>query len=106
MVVFALLLQAQTKDEPYQTKSLASEAIKNVKVETSGGSISVTGVSNSEAQIEVYIRGNNGKDKNLSKEEIQKRLAEYYDLTISVSNNKLTAIAKPKAAKYGLEKRA
>jgi hypothetical protein len=96
MVVFALLLQAQTNDEPYQTKSLASEAIKNVKVETSGGSISVTGVSNSEARIEVYIRGNNGKDKNLSKEEIQKRLDEYYDLNISVSNNKVTAIAKPK----------
>lgn len=92
----ALLIQAQSKDEPYQTKSLASESIKNVKVETSGGSISVTGVSNSEARIEVYIRGNNGRENELTKEEIQKRLAEDYELTISVSNNKVTAIAKPK----------
>ena len=96
MAVFALLLQAQTQDEPYQTKSLANDAIKNVEVQTSGGSISVTGGSNAEARIEVYIRGNNGRDNNLSKEEIQKRLDEYYSLTISVSNNKLTAIAKPK----------
>ena len=96
LLFFALLSQAQTKEEPYQTKSLSGDAIKNVKVETSGGSISVTGVSNAEAKIEVYIRGNNGKDKDLTKEEIQKRLNESYDLSISVSNNKLTAIAKQK----------
>lgn len=87
---------AQSNDQPYQTKSLSNEAIKNVKVETSGGSISVTGGAASEARIEVYIRGNNGKDNSLSKDEIATRLAEYYDLSITTSNNKLTAIAKPK----------
>lgn len=91
-----LLSTAQSKEEPYQTKSLTNEAIKNVKVETSGGSISVAAVSNSEARIEVYVRANNNRENNLTKEEIQKRLNEDYDLTISVSNNKLTAIAKPK----------
>ena len=96
MLVFALVLRAQTNEEPYQTKSLANEAIKNIKVETSGGSIAVSGVASSESRIEVYIRGNNGRDKNLSKEEIQKRLDEDYNLSIAVSNNKLTAIAKPK----------
>jgi hypothetical protein len=90
------LLQAQSKEEPYQTKSLANESIKNIKVETSGGSISVTGGSNSEAKIEVYVRANNGRDNTLTKDEIKKRLEEYYDLTISVSSNKLTAIAKPR----------
>lgn len=93
---FVFSIQAQTEGEPYQTKSLSSESIKNIKVETSGGSISVTGGSNSEARIEVYVRGNNGRESVLSKEEIQKRLSEDYDLNISVSNNKLTAIAKPK----------
>lgn len=98
---FALLsttfyVSAQSDEKPYQTKSLSAEAIKNVKVETSGGSISVTGGKGSEARIEVYIRGNNGRDNVLSKEEIDKRLAEYYDLNISTSNNKLTAIAKTK----------
>jgi hypothetical protein len=96
IAVTALLSQAQSKEEPYQTKSLANEAIKKVKVETSGGSISVAGVNNSEARIEVYVRANNSKENDLSKDEIQKRLNEDYDLTISVSNNKVTAIAKPK----------
>lgn len=99
-----LLMHAQSNDVPYQTKSLANESIKNVKVETSGGSISVTGGSSSEARIEVYIRANNGRDNTLSKEEIEKRLAEDYELTISVSNNKLTAIAKPKHWKMNWKK--
>ena len=94
MIISGLMLRAQ-KDEPYQTKSLADQSIKNVEAKTSGGSISVTGVNSSEAKIEVYVRGNNSKD-NLTKEEIQKRLSEDYELTVSVSNNKLTAIAKPK----------
>ena len=85
---------AQNK-EPYMTKSLSGESVKNTEVQTSGGSISVTGVSAAgETKVEVYISGNNGKNE-ISKEEIQKRLAQY-DLNVSVSNNKLTAIAKPK----------
>ncbi|GEO09204.1 DUF4097 family beta strand repeat-containing protein [Segetibacter aerophilus] len=89
-------LYAQDKNEtPYMTKSLSGDAIKNVEVKTSGGSISVTGANPSESRIEVYIHGNNGKN-DLSKEEIQQRLNENYDLDVSVSNNKVTAIAKPK----------
>ena len=85
---------AQNK-EPYMTKSLSGESVKNTEVQTSGGSISVTGVNAAaETKVEVYISGNNGKNE-ISKEEIQKRL-EQYDLNVSVSNNKLTAIAKPK----------
>lgn len=95
-IVSVLLSYAQSKEEPYQTKSLATESIKNVKVETSGGSISVTGGNNSEARIEVYVRANNRREVDLTKEEIAKRLSEDYDLNISVSNNKVTATAKPR----------
>jgi hypothetical protein len=87
-------LMAQNK-EPYTTKSLSSESVKSTEVQTSGGSISVTGVNSAaETKVEVYISSNNGRN-DISKEEIEKRLQEY-DLTISVNNNKLTAIAKPK----------
>lgn len=89
-------LYAQNKtEEPYMTKSLSNASINNVEVKTSGGSISVAGVNPSEARIEVYINGNNQRD-NLTKEEIQRRLDENYNLDVSVSNNKVTAIAKPK----------
>jgi len=83
--------------EPYMTKSLAGQTIKNVEVETSGGSIDVKGGTGADARVEVYVWPNNyQKGDNISKEEIQKRLDEYYTITISVQNNKVTAVAKTK----------
>ncbi len=81
--------------EPFMTKSLASDGIQQVKVETTGGNISVSG-ADAQARIEVYIWPGNSRDKNMSKADIQKRLDADYDLTIGVADHKLTAIAKPK----------
>ena len=91
----SLLSMAQSDKAPYLTKSLANQTVSNVKVETSGGSISVAGVSTAEAKIEVYVTGNN--NGNLSKEEIDKRLSDDYTLDVSFNNGKLTAIAKNKS---------
>ena len=86
---------AQNK-EPYMTKSLSNESVKSTEVQTSGGSITVTGVSSAaETKVEVYVSSNMGRENTLSKEEIEKRLQKY-DLNVSVSNNKLYAIAKSK----------
>jgi len=103
--VFALLLmiacsvvvnaQFNADKEPLIVKSLSSESIKKVVAETSGGSINVSGVNQSEAKIEVYVRPN-GRDDRFSKEEIQKRLDEDYSLEVAVQNGQLNAIAKPK----------
>jgi hypothetical protein len=91
-ISFHVIAQNKT---PYMTKSLSNESIKSTEVETSGGSISVTGVNAAaETKVEVYISSNRGRD-DLSKEEIEKRLQQY-DLSVSVSNNKLNAVAKPK----------
>jgi DUF4097 and DUF4098 domain-containing protein YvlB len=91
-----LFAQNRFEKEPYMTKSLSSENIKNIKVETSGGSISVSGVAASEARIEVYVYPNNPRDNNITKEQIEERLKELYDLEVEVANNKLTAVAKSK----------
>jgi DUF4097 and DUF4098 domain-containing protein YvlB len=97
--VFSVSVNAQIRkgQQPYQTKSLTNESIKDVEVETSGGSIDVTG-STGDARIEVYVNRNNNRngDSELSKEEIQQRLNDDYNLDVSVSNGKLTAKAKPK----------
>jgi DUF4097 and DUF4098 domain-containing protein YvlB len=85
---------AQDEHTPFLTKSLANDAISNVVVSTSAGGIFVTGRSGEAPRIEVYIRGNN--DKELSKEEIQKRLDEDYDMTITVNSHELSAIVKHK----------
>jgi DUF4097 and DUF4098 domain-containing protein YvlB len=73
---------------------LSKENISEVLSRTSGGGISVSGVSSTEARVEVYIRSNNGRE--LSKEEIKRKLEEDYSLNLTVSGNKLTATAEPK----------
>jgi DUF4097 and DUF4098 domain-containing protein YvlB len=92
-VSISLKAQFKADKDPFLTKSLSNESFKTAKLWTSGGSISVTGVNATEARIEVYIYPNNNKN-DLSKEEIQQRLAEMYDLDISVMNNMLSATAK------------
>ncbi|MBD0333468.1 MAG: DUF4097 family beta strand repeat protein [Chitinophagaceae bacterium] len=89
------IAQSKFDKEPYLTKSLSGESIKNVEATTSGGSISVAGVNASEARIEVYVSPNNEKNS-LTKEELKQRLDEMYNLDIRVANNKLIAIAKSK----------
>jgi len=95
LVAMNAAVKAQSDKEPYITKSLSNQSIQNVKVQTSGGSISVAGVNPGDAKIEVYITGNNGLGT-LSKDEIQKRLEENYELKVSVDGNTLNAYAKQK----------
>ncbi len=80
----------------YMTKTLSADDIKQVEANTSGGGIKVSGVNASEARIEVYVSENNGRLSNLSKEEIQKRLEEDYEFSVTSSDHKLIAIAKTK----------
>jgi len=90
-------VQAQKQDEsPFMTKSFSNASIKNVKAQTSGGNISVSSVPASEAKVEVYVWPSDGRNKSISKDEIQKRLDEDYDLTVAVSGGTLTVIAKSK----------
>lgn len=94
IAVQSLTLFAQKNGEqPYLTKTLSDASIKKIEAQTSGGNISVAGVNNGEARIEVYIRTNNGNTA--SKEDLDERMKNY-DLTIEANNNKLTAIARSK----------
>lgn len=81
---------------PYLQKSFAGDDIQSVYSETSGGNISVYGVPAAEARVEVYVFGNNGRDGDLSREEIKRRLEEQYELVVSAEGHKLTATAKGK----------
>lgn len=86
---------AQDSNTPYIKKALNDANIRSVDLQTSGGSLSVVGVNESEARLEVFVSGNNGKS-HLSKEEIDKHLKENYDLQITTSGGQLIAIAKTK----------
>jgi DUF4097 and DUF4098 domain-containing protein YvlB len=95
----ALSVKAQSSSghtPPFLLKNLADANLKEVSVQTSGGNISVMGVAPAEARVEVYIYSDGRNRDDLSKAEIQKKLDADYDFSITVLNNKLTAIAKPK----------
>jgi hypothetical protein len=89
-----ILLAQDWNKTPYETKSLSSDAIKDVYVETSGGSIAVSGAAGEVARVDVFVHGNNNQE--LSKEDIKKRLDEDYRLEITVSNHELHVLAKRK----------
>ena len=84
---------------PHETKSLSGATVKDVYVETSGGSITVSGAAGESPRVEVYVQGNNNQQ--LSKEEIEKRLAEDYMLQVTVANNEIHALAKRKHENHG-----
>jgi hypothetical protein len=79
---------------PYLTKSLSGSAIKHVFVNTSGGSITVSGDKGQQPRVEVYVTNNMGFSP--SNDEIKKRLADDYSLDISVNGGELHALAKSK----------
>jgi hypothetical protein len=94
-ICLAVSAQNRSEKEPYLTKSLSGEFVSSVMAETSGGNISVNGVSSSEARVEVFVSQNNNRSK-LPTEELKSRVNEDYDLDISVKDGKLTVTAKAK----------
>ncbi|MES1218935.1 MAG: DUF4097 family beta strand repeat-containing protein [Bacteroidota bacterium] len=92
-----LFAQFNAQKDPFITKSLSSEKFSSMDVTTSHGNISVSKVPASEARVEVYIHANgNSWDQRISKEEIQQRLDQYYDMEVAVENGKLVAFARVK----------
>src|ERR1700759_4251343 len=86
-------VQAQVNKEAFMVKTFPAAGIKEVQTETSGGNVAVYGQTTGDARVEVYIHTNNGWGQGMSKEEIQKRLDEGYDVNIGVQEGKLVARA-------------
>lgn len=72
-----LIAQQDKEREPFLTKSLPGQAVKNVEVETSGGNISVESIRTGQARIEVFAWPSNRKNGTVLKEEIQKTMDEF-----------------------------
>jgi DUF4097 and DUF4098 domain-containing protein YvlB len=93
---YSNLLLAQ---EAFLVKDFKGNAVKEVESVTSGGNISVESAAADQQRVEVFVWPSNRSKGSLTKEEIQKKLDELYNLTVEVSGNKLTAVAKPKRQK-------
>jgi Putative adhesin len=87
-----LAVQAQhaESDYLYTTKSFRDASPKKIIAGTSHGNISVSDVPASQTRVEVYVRNSNSNQE-LSKQEMQKKLDEYYTLEISLSGDVLNA---------------
>jgi DUF4097 and DUF4098 domain-containing protein YvlB len=90
-----LTVQAQNNHEPFLQKTFARDGVKELEAETSGGNIAVYGEATGDARVEVYVNGNN-RLGGVSKEEIQKRLSEEYDLEVEMKGTRLIASAHQK----------
>ena len=100
LTIVALLLavgaQAQQKDkQPFFTKDFSETSLNALKVQTSGGSITVEGTRSSGVRVEMYVQANNWNDRDVTDKEIEDRL-NLYDITIRREGDKVVAIAKPK----------
>ena len=99
LLVWALAVTISTyaqSDSPYLTKTFSGRSLSNLRVETSGGSISVVGDQGSGVKVEMYIHPNNWNGKStLSKEEIEERLEDYI-ITIQEEGNTVIARAERK----------
>lgn len=98
ITVTSLAVNAQNKfdKEPYLTKTFSSENINSVVSKTSGGNITVTAVNPSQSRVEVFVWQNGNRENSLSPDELKTKVANEYDLDVSVNNGKLTATARSK----------
>jgi hypothetical protein len=95
-MICSLTAIAQSNDDkPYVSKNFTNSSLNALAVETSGGSITVSGESASGFKVDMFVRPNNWNGKELSKEEIEDRL-EDYDIFIGTEGNKVVATAKRK----------
>lgn len=100
LALFPLLLATTTyaqgeNDKPYFTKDFSENYLEALKVQTSGGSISVKGDDKRGVTVEMYVRTNDWKGGNASDDEIEDRLKQY-DITIRREGNMVVAIAEPR----------
>ena len=93
---FNVSAQDNSQATPFQVKKFDSQKIKSVVSETSGGNITVSAVSPSELRVEVYVTQNGNSKNKLSDEEIKSKIADDYELEVSLNNETLTAKARAK----------
>lgn len=87
--------QRSENETPYQTKTFTGK-LTALRVETSGGSITIDGSSRDDVKVEVYVKANGWPRQTLSQAEINERLKQY-DLVLRTEGNTVIATAKAKA---------
>ncbi|HET6252769.1 MAG TPA: hypothetical protein VFE32_01780 [Puia sp.] len=91
-----LLATAQDRnDSPYLVKTFPRDQVRQLRSQTSGGNIHVSGQTTGDAKVVVYVRSNNGNHV-LTHDEAQQRMDESVELTVAMNGGTLEALAKRK----------
>ena len=109
VLVSATLFVSGQNNELFMThtfSSLVALSIKSVEVTTTNGEITMNGINNSEAMVEMYVSPNNSGNfwslfrkkhqNNWSNEKIKQTIEDDYTIDIKVERETLYAVAKPK----------
>jgi hypothetical protein len=80
------------KADPYLSKQFTLNGSGNLKVETSGASVAVTGASGNKVIVDMYVKLN-GKEVEMEDAEVENEL-DNYTLDISQSGNTISVILK------------
>lgn len=78
--------------DPYLTKEFTLNGSGNLKVETSGSSVAVTGTSGNQVIVDMFVKYD-GRQIEMENEEVERELANY-NLDISQSGNTIAVIIK------------
>lgn len=83
---------ADFKADPYLTKEFTLKGTGNLKVETSGSSVAVTGAGGNQVIVDMYVKLN-GREIEIEDAEVEGEL-DNYNLDISQSGNTISVIVK------------
>lgn len=83
---------ADFKVDPYLTKEFTLKGTGNLKVETSGSSVAVTGAGGNQVIVDMYVKLN-GREIEIEDAEVEREL-DNYNLDISQSGNTISVIVK------------
>ena len=80
------------RTDPYLTKNFTLNGSGNLKVETSGASVAVTGASGNEVIVDMYVKLN-GREIEMEDDEVEREL-DNYNLDISQNGTTISVIVK------------
>ncbi|PZX51333.1 DUF4097 family beta strand repeat-containing protein [Algoriphagus chordae] len=85
-------IASEVKADPYLTKQFTLNGSGNLKVETSGASVAVTGANGNDVIVNMYVKLN-GREVELEDAEVEREL-DNYNLDISQSGNTISVLVK------------
>ncbi len=93
VTLFFSVVSFAAEDKPHMIRTFDGSKTEKIEVQTSGGYISLLGGNEANARVEVYVKANNWKNKNLSAEELAEKLKQY-TISVTQKGNTLECIAK------------